>query len=141
MRKSILKSWKSATGLSKNSANSRPSSTTPRSSTEQLPDTGKKHRPSVLGISTGALRGSPVALALPPGTFVDVHAVLSGDWADAARAPGLGRDLLEGMDFPSSPSFDVWLTNERNVFAFRDWLLPALLPNGDDMLLDRFTAA
>src|SRR6185436_16425541 len=59
------------------------------------------------------LRGSPVALALPPGTFVDVHAVLSGDWADAARAPGLGRDLLEGMDFPSSPSFDVWLTNER----------------------------
>jgi len=61
----------------------------------------------------GALRGSPVALALPPGTFVDVHAVLSGDWADAARAPGLGRDLLEGMDFPSSPSFDVWLTNER----------------------------
>ena len=44
---------------------------------------------------------------------MDVHAVLSGACADAARAPGLGRDLLEGMDFPSSPSFEVWLTNER----------------------------
>ena len=32
----------------------------------------------------------------------------------------------------------VWLTHERNVFAFRDWVRPALLPNGDDMLLDRF---
>ena len=34
----------------------------------------------------------------------------------------------------------VWLTHERNVFAFRDWVKPALLPNGDDMLLDRFAA-
>ncbi len=35
----------------------------------------------------------------------------------------------------------IWLTHERNVFAFRDWLKPALLPNGDDMLLARFAQA
>ncbi len=61
----------------------------------------------------GALRGPVVALELPPGTFVDVRAVLSGTWVEAAAAPGLGRELLEGMDFPTSPSFEAWLTNER----------------------------
>ena len=60
-----------------------------------------------------ALRGGAIALELPPGTFVDVRAVLSGTWLEAAALPGLGRDLLEGMDFPSSPSFEAWLTNER----------------------------
>jgi DNA-binding SARP family transcriptional activator/predicted negative regulator of RcsB-dependent stress response len=66
----------------------------------------------LLGASA-SLGGSSVALELPPGTFVDVQAVLSGRWQDAATAPGLGRELLEGMAFPTSPSFETWLTNER----------------------------
>ena len=66
----------------------------------------------VLG-DAGALRGPRLALDLPPATLVDVRVVLSGSWAEAVALPGLGRDLLEGMDFPSSPSFDAWLTNER----------------------------
>ena len=35
----------------------------------------------------------------------------------------------------------IWLTHERNVFAHRAWLKPAILPNGDDLLLDRFAPA
>ncbi|KAI0095239.1 hypothetical protein BDY19DRAFT_76393 [Irpex rosettiformis] len=60
VRKSILKSWKSVNGLSsstKGAKNGSPSST-PRSSNEQLPDTLKKRRPSVIDFATGALRGS-----------------------------------------------------------------------------------
>jgi len=66
----------------------------------------------LLGASA-SLGGASVALVLPPRAFVDVHAVLSGGWEEAAAAPGLGRELLEGMAFPSSPSFETWLTNER----------------------------
>ena len=35
----------------------------------------------------------------------------------------------------------IWLTHEANIFAFRPWLRPAVLPNGDDMLYDRFATA
>ena len=37
----------------------------------------------------------------------------TGSWIEAIGVPGLGHDLLEGMDFPSCPSFDAWLINER----------------------------
>ena len=58
--------------------------------------------------------------------------------ADTAERQRLYVDAQRIMD--ESAAF-VWLTHERNVFAFRDWLSPALLPNGDDMLFDRFAAA
>ena len=35
----------------------------------------------------------------------------------------------------------VWLTHEAHAFGYRDWLRPAVLPNGDDMSLDRFARA
>lgn len=35
----------------------------------------------------------------------------------------------------------IWLTHEVNVFAARDWLEPAILPNGDDLLYHRFHPA
>jgi DNA-binding SARP family transcriptional activator len=59
------------------------------------------------------LRGEPVELTLPSGTFVDVRAVTGGTWLQGINVPGLGRDLLEGMDFPSSPAFEAWLLIER----------------------------
>ena len=37
----------------------------------------------------------------------------------ALGVPGLGRDLLEGMAFPSSPAFEAWLLAERRRFAGR----------------------
>lgn len=60
-----------------------------------------------------ALQGEQVRLRLPRDTFVDVWTVTRGTWLEGARVGGLGRDLLEGMDFASSPAFESWLLSER----------------------------
>ena len=60
-----------------------------------------------------ALQGEQVRLRLPRDTFVDVRTVTRGTWLEGARVAGLGRDLLEGMDFASSPAFESWLLSER----------------------------
>ena len=59
------------------------------------------------------LRGNVIELALEPSTFVDVDVVTRMPWAQALEVPGLDRELLEGMSFASSPSFEVWLATER----------------------------
>ena len=59
------------------------------------------------------LRGEQIQVELPPGSFVDVRVLKSGTWVEAIQLSGLGRDLLEGMDFPSSASFEAWLLNQR----------------------------
>lgn len=64
-----------------------------------------------------AIRGEPVELQLPSGTFVDIRALTAGTWVQALGVPGLGRQLLEGMAFPSSPAFEVWLLAERRHLA------------------------
>ena len=63
--------------------------------------------------SPNLLKGDRLTLSLPPGSVVDLRVLTAGTWAEAIEVPGLGRDLLEGMDFPSSPAFDAWLLNER----------------------------
>jgi DNA-binding SARP family transcriptional activator len=65
----------------------------------------------VLG-SAEALKGDLIAFD-PRNAVVDTEVVRSGSWADAVALSGLGRELLEGMDFATSPSFDAWLLNER----------------------------
>jgi DNA-binding SARP family transcriptional activator len=52
-------------------------------------------------------------LALRPDTFVDVDALLRGTPQEAVALPGLGRELLEGMEFGNSPAFETWLLGER----------------------------
>jgi DNA-binding SARP family transcriptional activator len=52
-------------------------------------------------------------LALPPGTFLDVEALVRGTPREAVSIPGLGRELLEAMDFGGSPGFEAWLLSER----------------------------
>jgi len=65
-------------------------------------------------LSSGAsVGGETVNLRLPPGAFVDIHALTGGTWLQALAIPGLGRGLLEGMSFASSPAFEVWLLIER----------------------------
>ena len=59
------------------------------------------------------LRGDVLELALAPTEYVDVDVVTRGSWAQALCVPGLDRELLEGMNFAASPSFDVWLATER----------------------------
>lgn len=58
-------------------------------------------------------RGEQIRVELPPGSFVDIRVLKSGTWVEAVELSGLGRDLLEGMDFPSSAAFEAWLLNQR----------------------------
>jgi DNA-binding SARP family transcriptional activator len=54
-----------------------------------------------------AAAGDPLELSLPPGSPVDVVALIApGDDVSFGQAEG---ELLEGMVFPSSPVFESWL--------------------------------
>jgi tetratricopeptide (TPR) repeat protein len=63
------------------------------------------------------IEGTPVVLSLPPGTFVDIHALTASTWVQAINIPGLGRELLEGMTFPACPGFEAWLLASRRHLA------------------------
>jgi len=52
--------------------------------------------------------GDPVEVRLRPGTRVDVLLLGQG-----VPPPLTSGELLEGMDFPSSPAFEAWLAVER----------------------------
>lgn len=58
-------------------------------------------------------KGDPVHLELPPDAVVDVEVLKRSSWVEAIELPGLGRDLLEGVNFDSSPTMEAWLLNER----------------------------
>lgn len=60
-----------------------------------------------------ALRGSVLMLALEPNACVDIRVMAVGAWAQALQVPGIDHELLEGMSFPGSPAFEVWLATER----------------------------
>ena len=64
-----------------------------------------------LGAAT--LAHGSTELTLRPGTFVDVDALTRGTPQEAIAIPGLGRELLEGMEFGGSPAFETWLLIER----------------------------
>ena len=64
-----------------------------------------------LGEST--LRGDPVSFPHAQLTEVDVAVLARGRWPEALSLPGLGLDLLEGLGFSASPSFEAWLQSER----------------------------
>jgi DNA-binding SARP family transcriptional activator len=64
-----------------------------------------------LGAAT--LAHGSTELMLRPGTFVDVDALTRGTPQEAIAIPGLGRELLEGMEFGGSPAFETWLLIER----------------------------
>ena len=65
------------------------------------------------------LGGNPLTLTLEPDTQVDVLTLVDGGTQAAAALPGIGRDLLEGIRFPSSPAFDAWLEEERTQLRAR----------------------
>ena len=54
-----------------------------------------------------------VQLRLPAGTVIDVQVLMEGTSGEAVELPGLGRELLEGMDVDASPGFSAWLLGER----------------------------
>jgi DNA-binding SARP family transcriptional activator len=59
------------------------------------------------------LQGQRPAMVLPPDAFVDVRALSVGTWATTIELPGLGRELLEGVNVSASPGFEAWLLAER----------------------------
>jgi DNA-binding SARP family transcriptional activator len=62
----------------------------------------------------GTAKGDLPALEpLPPDTFVDVRTLATGTWVEALELPGLGRELLEGVNVAASPAFEAWLLAER----------------------------
>jgi DNA-binding SARP family transcriptional activator len=63
------------------------------------------------------LHGDPVVLNLPADTLIDVRVIASGTWVDAVALPGLGREMLEGIQPDASPAFDAWLLAERRRVA------------------------
>jgi DNA-binding SARP family transcriptional activator len=60
-----------------------------------------------------ALPQGDVALVLPADVFLDVEALVQGTPQEAVGLPGLGAELLEGMEFGGSPAFEAWLLGER----------------------------
>ena len=65
-------------------------------------------------VGASALPQGSTELALPPDAFLDVDALERGTPQEAVAIPGLGRELLDGMDFGSSPAFETWLLSERS---------------------------
>jgi DNA-binding SARP family transcriptional activator len=63
------------------------------------------------------LEGDPVILELPADGFVDVLALGSATWVEAVRVPGLGLELLEGVDTQAGAAFEAWLLAERRHAA------------------------
>jgi DNA-binding SARP family transcriptional activator len=59
------------------------------------------------------VEGDPLRLRLSPAASVDVDILAGGTWAEAVRLPGVGLELLEGLTFPRSPGFQLWLDGER----------------------------
>lgn len=57
-----------------------------------------------------ALQGDPLELRLAPGDEVDVRCLARGQLSAEAD---LTCGLLEGFDFPTCPSLEVWLEGER----------------------------
>jgi DNA-binding SARP family transcriptional activator len=61
--------------------------------------------------------GDPVVVQLPADAFVDILALGSATWVEASRVPGLGQELLEGVDTQAGAAFEAWLLAERRHAA------------------------
>lgn len=61
--------------------------------------------------------GEPLTVALPQDCVIDVVVLAGADSATAVDVPGLGHELLEGIDLPANPAFETWLLAERRRFA------------------------
>jgi DNA-binding SARP family transcriptional activator len=67
----------------------------------------------LLGGSETVGSGNTVQLRLPAGSTIDVEVLMAGTSLEAVELPGLGRELLEGIEIDASPGFTAWLLGER----------------------------
>lgn len=59
------------------------------------------------------LRGNPIAVCRDGFGSIDVDVLMHGHWSQALALEGLGNDLLAGVSFSASPSFEVWIQMQR----------------------------
>src|SRR5215472_1358875 len=64
-----------------------------------------------------ALRGRVLSLPRDADVAFDVSLLATGRWQDALALPAFGGELLEGLQFPDSPAYEVWLLGERRRLA------------------------
>jgi DNA-binding SARP family transcriptional activator len=64
-----------------------------------------------------SIEGDPVVLELPAGARVDIRTLIVGTWVEAINLPGLGRELLEGIEPATDAPFEAWLLAERRRYA------------------------
>ena len=69
------------------------------------------------GLGEAALRGDPISLPRETLHRVDLEVLAKGHWRDGMSLPGLGGELLEGLQFSGCPSFQVWLDGQRRHAA------------------------
>jgi DNA-binding SARP family transcriptional activator len=67
--------------------------------------------------SSVTFTGDPLVIRLAEDCYVDVLALGSATWVEAVQVPGLGHELLEGMDVQAGAAFDTWLLAERRHIA------------------------
>ncbi len=60
-----------------------------------------------------ALPPGSAAFVLPADGLIDVDVLTRGTPQEALSLQGLGRELLEGIEFEGSPAFETWLLLER----------------------------
>src|SRR5215510_120229 len=81
----------------------------------------------LLGGSETVGSGNTVQLRLPEGSTIDVEVLMAGTSLEAVELPGLGRELLEGIEVGASPGFTAWLLGERRrLQALGEGVLRAL---------------
>lgn len=59
------------------------------------------------------LGGDPLVLTLPPDTVIDVRRLRSSPPVEALEHPGLGSELLAGVEPEAAAAFEIWLTTAR----------------------------
>ena len=64
-------------------------------------------------LATNNLCGNPIAFCRDEIGSIDVDVLMHGHWSQALALAGLGDDLLAGINFSASPSFEVWLQMQR----------------------------
>src|SRR4051812_27674404 len=55
------------------------------------------------------LEGDPIELRPAPSTTIDLDVLERGTWSDILALPGLGDELLAGVNLAGSDVFDAWL--------------------------------
>lgn len=60
------------------------------------------------------LGGDPLVLTLPPDTVIDVRRLRSSPPVKVLEHPGLGSELLAGVEPEAAPAFGDWLTAARH---------------------------